>query len=81
MYTVDYRNLLFKKILSEEKENIDEYFDTISSTKKVKGCDLYQLFIDILTDYFLYEFSHDRETFFEKINSFKKFEEIVDEFT
>ena len=46
----------------------------------LKGVDLYQLLGDILSPYYLYEFSSDNYTFFEKVNSFNNFLEIVDQF-
>lgn len=46
----------------------------------LKGVDLYQLLTDILSHYFLYEFKSDNETFFEKVNSFNNFLEVVDKF-
>jgi hypothetical protein len=46
----------------------------------LKGVDLYQLLADILSHYFLYEFVTDNETFFEKVNSFNNFLQIVQQF-
>lgn len=46
----------------------------------LKGVDLYQLMVDIMGNYFLYEYNDDGETFFEKINSFDTFLGIVNKF-
>ncbi len=46
----------------------------------LKGVDLYQLLVDILSHYFLYEYCNDNEPFFEKTNSFNNFLQIVDRF-
>lgn len=43
----------------------------------LKAVDLYQLLVDILSNYFLYEYNVDSETFFDKINSFNSFVDIV----
>lgn len=59
---------------------IEEYFEELSEKKMLKGVDLYQLLADILSHYFLYEFVTDNETFFEKVNSFNNFLQIVQQF-
>ena len=43
----------------------------------LKAYDIYQLLVDILSRYFLYEYNSDSITFFEKVNSFNIFIEIV----
>ncbi len=77
---MNHRNILFKRVLFEEKENIDDYFSTLSDRNMLKAVDLYQLLVDILSNYHLYENSSDSETFFEKVNSFNVFVEIVERF-
>ena len=46
----------------------------------LKAFDLYQLLVDILSRYFLYEYNCDPIPFFEKVNSFNVFIEIVEKF-
>lgn len=43
----------------------------------LKAVDLYQLLVDIFSNYFLYEYNTDPETFFDKVNSFNSFVDIV----
>lgn len=42
--------------------------------------DLFQLLTELLGPLYLYEFNHDTETFFEKINSFEHFTEVVESY-
>lgn len=46
----------------------------------LKAVDLYQLLVEILSSYNLYEYKSDGETFFEKINSFNTFLEVTKRF-
>ncbi len=46
----------------------------------LKGVDLYQVLVDILSPYFLYERHTDAETFFEKVNSLDTFIAVVNRF-
>lgn len=73
-------NPLFKQMLFETKNQIDEYFLTISPTNKLKGVDLYQLLSEILSNYYLYEYNCDSKAFFDKVNSFNSFLEVVTKF-
>jgi hypothetical protein len=59
LYSNNHRNLLFKRVLFEERENIDDYFKTLSEKLMLRGIDLYQLLVDILSPYFLYEYDLD----------------------
>lgn len=70
MITLNYRNLLLKQILIEEKETINDYFSTLSENKQLKGFDLYQLIQTLFSSYYLYEFISDGVSFFEKTQSF-----------
>lgn len=67
-------------MLFETKNQIDEYFLTISPTNKLKGVDLYQLLSEILSNYYLYEYNCDSKAFFDKVNSFNSFLEVVTKF-
>lgn len=64
LYSNNHRNILFKRVLFEEKEAIDDYFKTLSEKEMLKGVDLYQVLVDILSPYFLYDRHADSETFF-----------------
>lgn len=46
----------------------------------LKAVDLYQLLVEILSNYYLYEYNTDSETFFEKVNSFNTFVDVVEKF-
>jgi hypothetical protein len=46
----------------------------------LRGVDLYQLLVDILSPYHLYEFDTDPETFFQKVNSLNSFHTVVARF-
>jgi len=46
----------------------------------LRGVDLYQLLVDILSPFHLYEYNIDSESFFEKVNSMNSFLEIVNKF-
>ena len=70
MITLNYRNLILKPILIEEKETINDYFSTLSENKQLKGFDLYQLIQTLFSSYYLYEFISDGVSFFEKTQSF-----------
>lgn len=59
LYTNNHRNILFKRILFEEKEAIDAHFSALSEEKMLKGVDLYQLLVDIVANYFLYEYNEE----------------------
>ncbi len=80
LYSNNHRNLLFKRVLFEERANIDDYFRTLSDKLMLRGVDLYQLLVDILSPYHLYEFDLDAETFFEKVNSLNSFLAVVARF-
>lgn len=59
LYSNNHRNILFKRVLFEERETIDDYFKTLSDSSMLRGVDLYQLLVDILSPYHLYEFQSD----------------------
>ena len=80
IYSNNHRNILFKRVMFEDKETINDYFSTLSERNMLKGVDLYQLMVELLSRYFLYEYNNDLIPFFEKINSFNSFIEIVDKF-
>jgi hypothetical protein len=80
LYSNNHRNLLFKRVLFEERETIDDYFKTLSEATMLRGVDLYQLLVDILSPYQLYEYNIDSETFFEKVNSLNSFLSVVNRF-
>ena len=46
----------------------------------LKAFDIYQLLVEILSRYCLYEYNSDPIPFFQKVNSFNIFIEIVDKF-
>ena len=46
----------------------------------LKGVNLYQLLVQLLSRYYLYEYNSDALTFFDKINSFNSFIEVVQKF-
>jgi len=46
----------------------------------LKAVDLYNLLLDILSQYYLYEYESDNEVFFDKVNSFNDFLELVEQF-
>lgn len=51
-------------MLLEQKETITDYFSTLSEKNMLKAVDLYQLLVDILSNYFLYEYNSDADSFF-----------------
>ena len=46
----------------------------------LKAVNIYQLLVEILSNYQLYEYNTDNETFFLKVNSFNTFMQVVDRF-
>jgi hypothetical protein len=46
----------------------------------LKAYDLYQLLVEMLSRYYLYEFNADADNFFEKVNSFNNFVDVVEKF-
>jgi hypothetical protein len=80
LYSNNHRNILFKRVLFDEREAIDDYFRTLSEKGMLRGVDLYQLLVDILSPYHLYEFDTEAETFFDKVNSLNSFLAVVARF-
>jgi hypothetical protein len=54
LYSNNNRNILFKRVLFEEREMIDDYFKTLSENSMLRGVDLYQLLVELLSPFHLY---------------------------
>ena len=45
VYSNNHRNILFKRVLFEEKETIDDYFSTLSAKSMLKAINLYPILV------------------------------------
>ena len=74
-----FRNSLFRKVLSDGGEIINEYF-SIDSSNVLIADDLFNLLQELTNQYFLYDCPEDIQTFFYKENSLLRFKEVVAQF-